>query len=367
MYVKAVLQGTEMDIRASDAQAVARYIMELDKDATGTAQPVSEAGTGVPDMLSLFAFGLPSIGDSKDFPTPVQGAPTVVENGVGAGNSDSSTFATHTLRVYRQRIYAGDTNNANKVFADVYYASRSRPIIELGSSAVQQKTQTYLTGSNAASGDGVPSDPQTSNDPQYRQQMILDWTIAKGLLAPAGTLFAEDYPPEDMPSLKTVAESSMFRFGTSVRLTSFWFGDEITIPQCNALANHYVACTNKDDLFFPDDAQRWLCTSLPAITTDGGWQIRVSAEFVYSPFGWDSYEVYTYDGQPAILTPEVMGALYKRGQFTLYKNVPDPYVPPHGGAGRFPQQLCRDMTNLVGYMSQGIIFDQPELNAVLTS
>ncbi len=159
----------------------------------------------------------------------------------------------------------------------------------------------------------------------------------------------------------------MFRFGTSVRITSFWFGDEITVPQCNELANHYVACTNKDDLFFKDDAQRWLCTSLPAITTDGGWQIRVSAEFVYSPFGWDSYEVYTYDGQPAILSPEVMGALYKRGQFTLYKNVPDPYVPPHGGAGRFPQQLCRPMVSLVGYLSQGIIFDQPELDSVLTS
>ncbi len=366
MYVKAVLQGTELDVRASDAQAVARYIMELDKDATGAAQPVSEAGTGVPDMLSLFVFGLPSIGDSKDFPTPVQGAPTVVENGVGAGNSDSSTFASHTLRVYRQRVYAGDTNNANKVFADVYYASRSRPIIELGSTAVQQKTQTYLTGFNADAGSGAVGAPLNSNDPQYRQQMVLDWTIPTGALAPAGTLFVEDYPPEPMPGLRRVAESSMFRFGTSKRITSFWFGDEITIPQCDKLASKYVACTNKDDLFFEDDSQRWLCTSMPAITTDGGWQIRISAEFVYSPTGWDSYEVSTYDDSPAILDPKVQAALFKRGQFTLYPpHVPDPYVPPHEGAGRFPQQLCRPMKNMVGYLSQGIIFDQPELTAFL--
>lgn len=141
----------------------------------------------------------------------------------------------------------------------------------------------------------------------------------------------------------------------------------------------YVACTNKADLFFKDDNQRWLCTALPTLSNDGGWMTRCTAEFVFSPYGWDTYEFYTDPlwNTPAIIQQNILNALYQRGTFSnsQTKLIPSPYParPANAdqdgggtGVGRFPQQLCRPMNALVGFVSQGIFAPPSDLATALT-
>ncbi len=356
-YKKAILFSTELDIRASDAQAMVRYIVEGDKDDAG-----HDTGVVVeqdPNALNVLAASLPAIGSKQDF-AGVQGAPNPPP-ALNTNVPNPENFTTHNMRVYRKRCHFGEMNNVNKIFGDVYYASRARPVIEFGSSAVQQPTQTYLTDESGLIASTDPNQlPSDSNDVTFRKQMVLDYKLK------AGT-YATGLPAADINLWKTSVDGTMFRFGSSARITSFWFNDEISPSQLNKLAQVYVSSTNKDPLFFADDAQRWLCTSLPSISTDGGWIWRASIELVYSPFGWDNYEVYIdpFTGQPAILSDDVLAALYKRGAFNNMPQIPAAYAPQYGGAGRFPQQLCRPMRGVVGYLSQGVLFEQPALSSVL--
>lgn len=373
--VKVTLQGTEIDRRASDAQAIARYLVELDADSfgDGVSNEIQDAR-----LLCLALKAVPQIGERTDF-DPVDGAPVPKGNSADPANK----FSSHDLRVCRHRAYVAETNNGNKPFVDVYYASKARPTIEIGSSAVQQKTQTYLTDEG-----GAPTD---SADPVFRKQIVLDYILKTGVLFPASTdatgAVTPAVPSSDLPMLKTPGDGTMFRFGDSLRISSWWFNDEATITDFQKMAHLYVTCTNKGPLFFPDDDQRWLCTSLPTLTNDGGWLTRVTGEFVYSPYGWDTYSFYTDPllNAPAIIAQEVLDALYKRGTFLNSSSglVPRPFpetpadstqgskgatskgVATGTGAGRFPQQLCRPMTSLLGYISQGILGNQPDLSQVL--
>lgn len=371
MALKPVLFGTELDIRPSDAQAVVRYLVEADRDDAGN--DITATLEADPTALATLVKKLPPIGDKKYF-AGVQGAPNppAALASVGGGMVQEQNYTTHELRAYRQRISPSETKNINKVFAEVYYASRARPVIQFGASAVQQKTQTYLTDESGIIGSTDPSQlPADSNDVTYRKQMVLDYILKKGTYQQQATdsqgNVTPPYPAEDITLLKTAVDGTMFRYGDSIQVTSFWFNDECALPQLTKMSQMYTACTNKDALFFTDDAQRWLCTSMPRITTDGGWIWRVSTELVYSPFGWDNYEVYVdpFTSQPAIISDTVLQALYKRGSFNNMLTIPGAYNPKGGGAGRFPQQLCRPMSKMLGFLSQGILFTQPTIDEVL--
>ena len=367
---KVTLQGTELDIRASDAQAVAHYIVELDTANDGS---VLIRTNGDARMLADAVGQVPKIGDRADFDR-VNAAPEPSDS------KDGQQYASHDLRVCRQRAYVAETNNGNKPFVDVYYASKPRPVIEFGSSAVQQKTQTYLTDESAGI---LPSD---SSDPTFRKQMVLDYT------AKANTIISPNFsgpgqpgwPPADIPYLKTVAEGSMFRFGASIRISSWWFNDEAGINDFQDMERLYVACTNRSDLFFKGDDQRWLCTSLPSLTNDGGWMTRVTGEFVYSPYGWDTYTTYVdpFLNAPAILSQQTLQALYRRGVLThsqsglipsafpeqpadATRSSSSPSAGTGAGAGRFPQQLCRPMRGLIGFLSDSILAATVDLDQVL--
>lgn len=358
---KLILEGTELDIRPSDAQAVAHYIVELDADTQGN--PLAPLNLPGANNLGAAQLTLPAIGSSQDF-NAVQGAPLVDGTGSAApGVVQGAQFVTHTLRVSRHRIYTGGTGNGNKLHADVFYSSKPRPVIELGSSAVQQKTQTYLSDSTSV------VTPQNSF--MLRQQMVLDYIQKAGSMIGAKTDTSSNltsaWPPTDIAWLKTPAEGSMFRFGTSLRISSWWYNDEATIKDFSEMAQLYVAATNNGPFLFANDDQQWLCTSLPTLTNDGAWMTRVTGEFVYSPFGWDSYQVYTdpFTNAPAMLSQDVINALYTRGVVNSY-GVPSPYPSSPAtdrqsgngaGAGRFPQQVCRPMLKLLGFISQGILAD----------
>ncbi len=380
MGTRITLEGTELDIRASDAQAVAHYIVEMDTTADGG--PV-DAFTNLPGGNNLgFAIRLlPAIGSKQDF-TAVQGAPNPPAVSTDPNGEVQLSFVTHTLRVSRHRIYPGGTANGNKVHADVYYQSKPRPVIELSSSAVQQKTQSYLTDRNLAGGVTTPTDPF------FRQQIVLDYTQKAGSLLSAaqdasGNTTAA-WPPVDIPWLKSPGEATMFRFGTSLRVSSWFFNDEATIDNFKDMASLYTACVNKGKFLFDGDDQRWLCTSLPTVTSDGGWMTRATGEFVYSPFGWDSYLYYTdpFLNSPAIVPNDVIVQLYERGDFTNSNTgvIPSSYPRQpasfgsgssgpgaQAGVGRFPQQPCRTMAGLLGFLSQGILGTAQSLERVLNN
>ncbi len=374
-YSKLTLAGTELDIRASDAQAVAHYIAELDKNTDGTD------GTSTPlpgaNNLGAAIAQLPAIGSSQDFDA-VQGAPSSIDPTTGAtavpGGVEGVVYVTHTLRVSRHRIYTGDTGNGNKLHCDAFYTSKPRPVIEFGSSAVQQKTATYLPDTAQV----LPANP---SDPTIRQQMVLDFTEKAGSLISARTDASGNataaWPPTDIPWLKTPCEGSMFRFGTSLRISSWWYNDEATVADFSELSQLFVAATNKGQFLFADDDQRWLCTSMPTLSNDGGWITRITGEFVYSPWGWDTYQVYTdpFTNAPAMLSAATLAALYTRGNFitSLSGVIPSPYPPTpasatqsgnQAGAGRFPQQICRPMKKLLGFLSQGLLAPLQELERV---
>lgn len=378
--LKVVLSGTELDVRASDAQAIAHYYVDLGDGDTSTPVPGANAtlslGGATPQTLDQALMKVPQIGDMTDF-NQTGGAPLPQAD---AANPTKQYF-THKLRVSRQRVYPGGSQNPNKLFVDVYYSSKPRPVIELGSSAVQQKTQTYLTEA------GSNSFAQGSADPKFRQQMVLDYILKKGSLFPQTTDAngtTPSFPPYDIPYMKTPGEGSMFRFGASLRVSSWWFNDEVTQDQFSAMSQLAVSCTNKGPFLFSDDDQRWLCTALPTQTTDGGWTTRVTGEFVYSPWGWDTYLNYNDPllNAPALLSSNVLTALYTRGTLGFVSGVPspfpaspatgtqsssDPIAGPGSGAGRFPQQLCRPFRELLGFLSDGILAPKVDISIVLNA
>ena len=374
--IKPVLVGTELDVRASDAQAVVRYLIDADKDASGG--DIQQVLSNTPQVLAEHLQDLPAIGDQRDF-GGIDGAPLPADSpeaGGVAGGGSSVQYASHKMRVYRRRITCGDTLNRNKAFCDVYYASRGRPVLEMGGAAVQQQTQTYLgvwpaDGIANVSGPGSAGQPADSSDPAYRTQMILDWLMPRGVYIPQTTdasgKVTGPWPTEDAQLLKTPAAGSMFRFGSSLKFTSFWFSDEVTITQWNQMCGMFVTAVNQDAIIFKDDAQRWLCTSLPYITTDGGWIYRVSVELVYSPWGWDNYLYYVdpFSQQPAIIKPKDLQDLYVRGAIAPGSIVPGAYAKAGAGVGRFPQQICRPMQAMLGFLSQGILYPQGTIGDVI--
>jgi hypothetical protein len=135
---------------------------------------------------------------------------------------------------------------------------------------------------------------------------------------------------------------------------------------------------------------RWLCTSISTVSMDGGWSNRITGEFAFNEYGWESRSVYTspITRQPALLgdadtarvadpfeqglvVPDVLTPLYKvettpdpkASNFiteSFYKRTNNAGSNPYGGAGRWCQQINLDMTKLIGFLSQGRLAKAPD-------
>jgi len=343
-FVKVIQEGSELSVHATDATARVIYRVELKGN-----------GPFSPDAMRAAVNQLPRIG-SRSFGT-ILGAPT--------GNSASTTnntFAVHDLRVSNHVARTIKSENGQMHYIDCMYASRPRPTIERGASASQQKTSTYLFA-GASGGYAYTS----------REQMVLDWTapigIFSGMTPPKGISLE---PPVETPFLKTPVSGTRMEFGSSVRLASTWYADEISQQAIDRVSFIYGTAINWFPLFYGgisgfDDSRKWLCASVGSVSHDGGWSNRISGEFVFNPQGWDTQAVYTlpYSDQPAILKSEVLQGLYNG----LAKNarIPPPYVPPGGGAGRWPQQVAGNLALLVGFLSQGVLAPLPTVDQLLTN
>ncbi len=350
--VKLTIFNARLKISASIASAIVTYFVDL--EGVGNLDS--------PDILAYAATLVPQIGSYQDFPN-VSAAPST---------DPSSQYSTvvHSLRVSNIEPYVGTTNNSKKLFVDVFYDSRPRPTIEFGSSGNQQRVETYNSSNQ---------DHTSGTTAGERRQMTVDFLLKAGSLQNDSNGII---PEVDTPMLKTPGSGIQFQFGSSIILGSTYYGDELTVGECNILAALYTTCVNKDPLFFSsstfvsprfgnvalaDDSTCWLCTSIKYVTNDGGWTIKLAAEFVYNPYGWDTRLVYTYPftQQPVTgVSQDILNNLFARPTPGTYTS--EPYVPTQGGVARYPQQLSKNMTNLVEFISQGTLLGpSPAFDAIL--
>ncbi len=338
---KATIRNTQLQIYASNAMAVVTYLTDLE-------------GTGANDanVLIQASYLVPQIGSYGDF-AGVPGAPNPT---VGS----QYPRAIHQMRVSKLTPYIGETNNAKKVFVDVTFESRPQPYIEFGSSGTQTRTETYLQ-------------PDTLFNTNFgqRKQMTVDWLAKKGSYLNDQTGV---WPPQDTLMLKTPLSGTMFQFGSTIRVGATFYGDELNLSQCRAIAAKYTTTVNRRPLFFTDPSLRgvddstcWLCTAINHVTADGGWTIKLSGEFVYNPYGWDTKGVYVnpFTQQPAIITDQdVLNKLY--GRATIGIQTTDVYNPTGAGVARYPQQVLINQQTLVQLLSQGdLIGPVPQFDQVM--
>jgi len=312
--VKPILYGSSLETFATDATGIVTYYVDLGQTSL------------TPDVLNTAMANVPKIGDRKDF-SGVPGAPTQTVFG------GSRVRASHDMRV--ASIRSRTTDNASKLFLDVIYKSRPQTVIEWGGTGNQVRVDTYLTG--------------TSDNPVFKQ-MTLDYTVKKGA-------YGLSYPTADQPFLKSPVQGTRTQFSASFRVTSTFYSDELNEDEIAKLSQKYTTALNLTNFIGTTDRARWMCTSITAVSTDGGYSNRVSAEFVFNIQGWDTVALFTipFNKQPAIITDDVAKNLMV--PIVGFANkIPDPYLPSQGGAGRFPQQTYADLKILARYLSRGQLF-----------
>ncbi len=340
MGVKCTIEDCTLECYPESARGTVTYYVSMDDGG-----PVTNA---TPQILADAMSKVPQIGDSKDF-TIVPGAPNDPSSSVGTPGNIGLTGHVMRVRCVRSRI---PTNNSQKLFIDIIYESRPRPYLEFGCAGNAVKTSTYLSQA-----DGY-------------KQMVLNYKAPKGSLSSGTGL--PDFPPADTQLLATPTSGTRMQFGSTVRLTNTLYNTEITQSMVRALQGWYATCTNRDRLFFTDpsfngvfdDTLKWLCSSISCVSADGGWTYKLTGEWVFSPFGWDSIDIYTlpFTGQPAIVAQSDLNAVYATPQVGKVFRYP-PVIA--NGVGRFPQQECRDMQPMVGLLSGGIIFPSPQLSTLI--
>ncbi len=343
--IKLTIFNAEINTYAPSANATVTYIVNM-----------GNTGFDDPNIMVQAMNLAPRIGSSKDFGA-IPGAPNI------GADSPVATFSTHALRVSRVRPYISITNNSKVMFVEVTYESRPRPTFEIGSTAVQEKTDTFLTNAQTDAGTFYLT----------RQQMTIDWLVKAGTYTIPGSTQKE--PPTDVPLPKTTISGTRFRLGSTIRLSSTYYNDEITIANAIGLAGLYTTVVNKTPTFYVnylsgmgvDDSASWLTTAVGAISMDGGYTMKVFGEFMFNPYGWDTHIVYTepFTQQLAILRDDVVKNLWSRSVATSGK-VADAYNPPQAGAGRFPQQVQYNINPLVGFLSGGTLRPQPDFRTLFT-
>ncbi len=350
--IKLTIINAEVNSYAASANGTITYLAEM--------QPGNDGASDNPQVMIEAMNLVPRIGSTENFGS-VPGAPNPQNQ--AASFTTVSGFITHQLRVSRVRPYIGNTNSGKAVFVEVSYESRPRPTIEIGSTAVQERTDTFL--SQVATNAG--------NFYLKRQQMTLDWLVKKGTYSIPGSTQLE--PPSDVPLPLTTVQGSRFRLGSTIRVSSTYYNDEINLSQAIALAGLYTTTVNKEALFYNpnylngqnlSDQSSWLTTAVGAISMDGGYTIKVFGEFMFNPYGWDTHVVYTepFTQQLAILQEDVVKQLWARSTAQT-GTVPEAYNPPQAGAGRFPQQVQYYLSPLVGFLSQGLIGKQAPIGSII--
>ncbi len=337
--VKPILRATTLINSPGHASARVRCYIDY-----GTDYMTDPAVDAVNQAIQL----LPQIGDTGNIGSvggfaAVLGPPTSLQLGL---SGFPSSRATHDLRVVGHAAGVENSGSVQKYYIDVLYESRPRPTIEMGSASLPQSTTTYL------SKDGS------------RQQMMLGWTIPANLYGPQS-------PPEVTEYLNSPVNGSRMQFGSTVRISSVWYTDELSPSDILNIQGLYSTTINRGDLFYQPagvhDRRLWLCSSVGCTTNDGGYSTRLTGEFVFNPEGWDSVGVFTipYSSSPARLTTEVANQLTQQLPLMVGR-IPDPYLPTQGGAGRWPQQYETNLIYLVGFLSQGILVPQPTLQNLIS-
>lgn len=318
---KLMVEGSYITSFGTNAEGVVVYYMDL-----------ADATIVTPDILTQAMYLAPPIGSIKDF-AGVPGAPAPGNLPYGA----VSLYARylHQMRVYNVSVRP-PTVNAKKLFVDVKYRSRPRASVESGSSGTQVKTETYLADANGT-----------------RKQMTLNWMAQIGAWGKIGN---ESVPPFTIQYPSVPVTASRMQFGSTFRLSATYYTDEITHANLNALQVSYTTSVNA----FPimrnvgfNDSRLWLCSALNFTSSDQ-FEFRVSGEWVFSPFGWDSIAVYTSPflsgNQLAIVSDIALKKVY--AGFNDGTRVPSPINEDLAGIARFPQNRGVDHSNLLNFLYQ---------------
>jgi len=319
--VKVTLAGSQLTVYPTNASATLTYWVDTEGDDTTSTDS---------KLMAAAADLLPRIGTTPEIATVV-----------GAfGDS-------HDMRVDNYSI--SPAGNGHKYTAIVQCESRPKPTIEFGSSTIQSKSSTYLSGAgNGGNGEGTA----IINAPE-RSQMVLDWKVTAGLYGTdqeTGT----QLPDAEYLLPRVPLTGTALRFGSTIRIGATYYGDEITVAQILKIQNWFVPSTNARDLFYVGDAGYWLCTSLGVVSNDRGYKLGLSCEWTFNPDGWDTLGVYTdpFTKQLAIVKDERLHALSVPIINRADQSVGSPDVEAYSGAGRWPQAFQVDQTALKAFMAQ---------------
>lgn len=167
--------------------------------------------------------------------------------------------------------------------------------------------------------------------------MVLDYLLKKGS-AFTDPATGVSFPLQDFPLPPVPLEASVLRFGATCRLNATYYTDEIARKDLLAATAYYTPTSNSEDLFFVGDQGHWLLMAFPVSTLDGGWTMKIGAEFVYSPDGWDTVGVYTngFTKQKVLISDENLKKI-SPPLINPAGDVCDPVLPDQAGIGRWPQ------------------------------
>lgn len=277
------------------------------------------------------------------------GTPIIAQVPGGPSGLNNGLLGYHLPRVYSITPRVAHEANANKLFVDVVFKSKPKPIYEFGSGTSQVSTNTYLS---------VPPQNAFAPQPNTFTQMTLDWNETAGIFG--NSLDGTQNPPSLIPWPLTPFTGQKFQFGATFRLGASFFSDELTLSQASILQANYVNCINlkSTGLFGAtfNDRRMWLVSSFNLVSDDAGFTNRVSIEMIFNPFGWDSLGIFTLpvSGSKAIIASDLVTQWSQMlGSDNPALPVPPPFVPLHGGIGRWPQQVAVNVNALLGFLCQG--------------
>lgn len=304
--VKLVLQGSTLSTFSTNAEGCVTYYIDFEGSGTVPADP---------KILSAALLQCPQIGTQKDFPV-VLGAPGAV----------------HQLRVSNLRTRESITANAYKHFVDVIYTSRPRASVEYGSSVQQVPTNTSLM----------------ANAKGRREQMVLNWTADAGAW---GTLGGTQIPSTSISFPRVPVNASRMQFGASFRLSATYYADEISERNLNSIVNFYSDTINSKPVIDPNDSRDWLITSIGINSVDQ-FEFRVTGEWIFSPFGWDTIAVYSdpFSKQLAVIKQDQLDKVY--GGLSTTTAIPNPINTDASGIGRWPQNFAINHLPLIAFFRQ---------------
>ncbi len=373
--IKPTYAGTSLSLYPTDGSITLRFYLDLSDETLD--------GAPSPDYLrQVVEYYFPPVGSPASALSLLDNFNST-ENSIGSwsgsieklqGTVSGGDDANSNVNLMRILSYHIDTppNNPKYYFVNVNLGSRSKPSMELGTSAQQDETGTYLDGSGEQS---------PANFMQKRKQMKLAFYFTPDYFTKntGGTI---TIPSGFNGPITPVEGASALRFGATFRFSATYYADELGETTDDArnnvflLVQYYNCTTNASDLFYRYDAGYWLLSNLSAITNDAGWSYRISADWVFNPDGWDTFAIYNdpQTGSPVFVDDNNLQALsapLSPANGPLQNEIPQPIFGQTGnqqkfdqdasGVGRWPQTRQVDHYPM-GYMLQQYPNDSDSLN-----